>query len=106
MAKMNDTLNQLFPLIVIASIYLAIFTAIGIKVSNNKNSKTPHENWEYRKLSKSKSNKVIAGVCGGVAEYFGWNATFVRLFFLFSGIGVFTYAILAIALPDSESPLL
>lgn len=60
----------------------------------------------YRMLCKSQSNRAIAGVCGGIAEYFGWNATIVRLFFLFIGIGLPLYIILAIVMPDAESPLL
>ena len=32
-----------------------------------------------RKLCLSRTNKVIAGVCGGIAEYFGIDATLVRI---------------------------
>lgn len=57
-------------------------------------------------LCKSKKNRVIAGVCGGIAEYFGWNATFVRLVFLFSGVSLLIYVILSIILPESPSSLI
>ncbi|HZK72014.1 MAG TPA: PspC domain-containing protein [Clostridia bacterium] len=103
---MNDTLLQLLPLITILIIQIIIIAAIKIKVSNNKNGNSSQSNQEYRRLCKSKSNRAIAGVCGGIAEYFGWNATFVRLFFIFSGVGVFAYIILSIVLPDANSPLL
>ena len=33
---------------------------------------------EYKKLSRSE-NKMIAGVCGGIAQYFGIDPTLVRL---------------------------
>ena len=104
--KMNSTLLQLLPLITILMIQIIIIAAIKIKVSSNKNGNFSQANSEYRRLCKSKSNRVIAGVCGGVSEYFGWNATFVRLFFLFSGVGLFAYIILSIVLPESDSPLL
>ncbi len=51
-------------------------------------------------LYKSQHDRILAGVCGGIAEYFGWNATLVRLFFVFSGIGPLAYIILALAIPD------
>ena len=102
---MNDTLLQLLPLITILSILIILIAAIKIKVSSNKNGNYSQANSEYRKLCKSKSNRIIAGVCGGIAEYFGWNATFVRLFYLLSGVGIFAYIILSIALPESDSPL-
>jgi len=30
-------------------------------------------------LHRSSTNKVIAGVCGGVAEFLGWSPTLVRV---------------------------
>ncbi|WP_433195412.1 MULTISPECIES: PspC domain-containing protein [unclassified Nocardia] len=37
-----------------------------------------------RRLTRSNNDKWIAGVCGGIAEYFGWNANVVRLLFVLS----------------------
>ncbi|NEW39116.1 PspC domain-containing protein [Nocardia cyriacigeorgica] len=37
-----------------------------------------------RRFTRSTSDKWIAGVCGGIAEYFGWNANIVRLVFVLS----------------------
>jgi len=39
---------------------------------------------EIRRLTRSNNDRWIAGVCGGIAEYFGWNATLVRLLFVLS----------------------
>lgn len=54
-------------------------------------------------LSKSK-NKVVAGVCGGIAEYFGWDPTLIRLVwalaFFFAGTGLLIYIIAAIIMPE------
>ena len=52
-----------------------------------------------KKLVRSKNSK-IAGVCAGVADYFGWNVGFVRLLWLvlaFAAVGapVLFYLILA-----------
>ncbi|WP_067698187.1 PspC domain-containing protein [Nocardia jejuensis] len=37
-----------------------------------------------RQLRRSTTDKWFAGVCGGLAEYLGWNATLVRLLFILS----------------------
>lgn len=56
------------------------------------------------KLKKSKKDKMLAGVCGGLAEYLGWDATIVRiLFIIFAflyGSTILVYFILAIVMPD------
>ncbi len=59
------------------------------------------------KLLRSK-DKVIAGVCGGIAEYFGWDARMVRLVWLVMilvGLGspVIFYLILCLLMPDSSN---
>jgi phage shock protein PspC (stress-responsive transcriptional regulator) len=35
-----------------------------------------------KKLYRSSTNKKIAGVCGGLAEYLGVNATIIRIIFI------------------------
>ncbi|KPU27789.1 hypothetical protein TR13x_00010 [Caloranaerobacter sp. TR13] len=58
-----------------------------------------------QKLYRSTSDKMIAGVCGGIAEYFNIDSTLVRLFWLIlgftMGIGFFAYIICAIVIPES-----
>ncbi len=55
------------------------------------------------KLYRSEDNKMICGVCGGLAEYFHIDATLVRLgFVLFSalgGSGLFVYLAAAVIMP-------
>lgn len=55
------------------------------------------------KLTRSKSNAIIGGVCAGLANYFGWDATLMRviyiLLFLLAGTGVLLYLILWIIMP-------
>lgn len=56
-----------------------------------------------RRFTRSTSDKWIAGVCGGIAEYFGWNANIVRLVFVAScllpGPQFLIYLILWIMMP-------
>ncbi len=59
---------------------------------------------EGKKLYRSKTDKMVAGVCGGLAQYFGIDPTLVRLIFallVFFGVGsgVVLYIILAIVMP-------
>ena len=39
---------------------------------------------ENKKFRRSRSNRVIAGVCGGLGEFFGLNPIWFRLAFLFA----------------------
>ena len=57
---------------------------------------------EQKKLYRSTSNKMVCGVCGGIAEYINIDPTVVRLLWvIFSvfGVGVFVYIIAAIIMP-------
>ncbi len=59
---------------------------------------------QEKKLHRSTTNKMLAGVCGGVAEYFNVDPTLVRLAFvvlaLLGGPGILLYIILWIILPE------
>ena len=61
-----------------------------------------------KKLYKSETNRYICGVCGGIAEYFGIDATLVRLGFAVLGImggGILLYLAAAIIIPrQPEQP--
>ncbi len=58
-----------------------------------------------KKLYRSKKDKMIAGVCGGIAEYFDIDSTLVRLltviFVLLGGAGVIAYIIAWIIIPQT-----
>ncbi|HBI6597100.1 TPA: PspC domain-containing protein [Listeria monocytogenes] len=58
-----------------------------------------------KKLYKSSSQKMIAGVGGGLAEYFGIEVTIIRLLWagavLFFGTGILLYIIAAIIIPKA-----
>jgi len=57
-----------------------------------------------KRLYKSRSEKKLAGVCGGIAEYFDTDPTLIRLawviFSLAGGCGILAYIIAAIILPN------
>ena len=55
------------------------------------------------------SNTMIAGVCAGIAEYFGWEITLVRVVFVIVSIlsvafpGIFVYLVLWVVMPKPTS---
>ena len=57
-----------------------------------------------KRLYKSSTDRKLAGVCAGIAEYFDIDPTVVRLawvvFSLAGGSGVLAYIIAAIVIPD------
>ena len=56
-------------------------------------------------LMRSKDDRMIAGVCGGLAEYFNLDATLIRVLFLllavFGGSGIVIYIVMWIIVPDA-----
>lgn len=63
---------------------------------------------KMKKLTKS-NNKVIAGVVGGIAEYFNWDPTLTRIGYIILSVmsvafpGIIVYILCAIIMP--EAPL-
>ena len=59
-----------------------------------------------KKLYKSATNRKIAGVCGGIGEYFDVDPTIVRLIWIIlvlaAGTGLLAYIIAAIIMPDQQ----
>jgi phage shock protein C len=59
-----------------------------------------------RKLYRSQNQRMLAGVCGGLAEYFNIDATVMRVLFLilavFGGSGLVLYLVMWIVIPDAS----
>lgn len=60
---------------------------------------------EGKRLQRSRINRTIAGVCGGIAEYYGWDPTVVRVAWivltLLGGSGILLYLVMWLVMPDS-----
>lgn len=58
----------------------------------------------YKKFTRSVSNRYIAGVCGGLSEYFNVDITLLRAIFvalaIFGGGGLILYLILWLLAPE------
>lgn len=59
-----------------------------------------------KRLMKSRENKMICGVCGGIGEYLGVDPTVVRVlwvvFSIFGGAGLLAYILAAIIIPEDK----
>jgi phage shock protein C len=60
-----------------------------------------------KKMHRSSTDKIIFGVCGGIAEYLEVDSLAIRIIFLFltfaGGSGVFVYLILALLMPKEAN---
>lgn len=58
------------------------------------------------KLVKSRTNKMLAGVCGGIGELLGIDPTIIRLIWaalsLAGGTGIILYIIAAVIIPEDD----
>lgn len=64
------------------------------------------ENNSYRRLTRSTTDRKIAGVCGGLAKYLNIDPTVVRIIFLIAllsaSFGFWAYLIVWIAAPEDN----
>lgn len=60
-----------------------------------------------KKLYRSNKDKKLAGVCGGLAEYLGMDASIIRVIWvllaLFAGCGLLAYIVCALVIPEYPS---
>jgi phage shock protein PspC (stress-responsive transcriptional regulator) len=60
-------------------------------------------------LRRSRQNRMIAGVCGGLAEWLGWDPTVVRVLYVAVSAlsaafpGIIAYVVLALVMPESST---
>ena len=62
---------------------------------------------DYKKLVRSKVNRMLCGVCGGIGEYLNVDPTIVRLIWLLCsvascGTGLLIYIVAAIVIPEDN----
>jgi phage shock protein C len=60
-------------------------------------------------LRRSRRNRMIAGVCGGLAEWLGWDPTLVRVLYVVVSIlsvafpGLIVYVVLWLVMPEAPA---
>ena len=79
---------------------------IGPKKGGTMEQPQPPQPLQPRKLYRSESNRMVAGVCGGLAEYFNVDATLIRVLFVvltvFGGAGLVLYLLMWIIVPKPQ----
>jgi phage shock protein PspC (stress-responsive transcriptional regulator) len=59
-----------------------------------------------KRLYRARDGRIVAGVCAGLADYFGVDPTLVRLVFavvtIFGGAGVLAYLLAWIVIPEQD----
>ncbi len=79
-------------------------TALNLQ---NLNSVGTEATMSESRLTRSETDKMIAGVCGGLAEYLNLDPVWVRLLFVLlifaSGIGIPIYLVLWVIMPRVEA---
>ncbi len=62
---------------------------------------------EIKRIYRSKKDKAIAGVCGGIGEYLNIDPTIIRIFWAASifagGFGIFAYILCWIIIPENPN---
>lgn len=59
-----------------------------------------------QRLTRSRSDRMIGGVCGGIARWLGWNANTVRVLYVAASIlsaafpGMIVYVVLWLIMPE------
>ena len=61
-----------------------------------------------KKLERPRTGRMVAGVCAGIARYFGWDETVVRVVYALLTVctafsGIIAYFILAIIIPQEKN---
>ena len=98
----------LFLFAIAIPVVIVVVVIVWILSHRDNMQKTDSVTGGARKLYKSETDKMLAGVCGGIAEYFNIDSTLVRIglvFFTFcGGSGILLYIIALIAMPHRPSP--
>ena len=61
----------------------------------------------YKRLMRSRTNRTMCGVCGGIGEYLNVDPTLIRLIWVFCslvscGTGLVVYLIAALIMPEDD----
>lgn len=97
--------DKFWPVIIIIIGVLYIYHVMS---KDKKSSENNEGEFPAKKLTRSKTEKMLGGVCGGISEYLNIDPVLTRvlyiIFTLFSGVflGVIVYIILLIILPEED----
>ena len=65
----------------------------------------PPNDWRAKRVFRSRTQRMVGGVSGGIAEYLGVDSTIVRLGFVvsafFGGAGIVAYVVAWLIIPEA-----
>ena len=93
-----------FILIILGIILLMSSSKKNKKLNNDSENDIP---FDLNNITRSKKDRMIAGVCAGIAKYFNIDSAIIRLLWVFGtfvsvGVGVLIYIILIFVIPEQE----
>ncbi len=86
-----------------------VASSLGERTEEKKQSSNNQQSTNtgtHKRLYRDENNKVVGGVCAGLANYFGTDTMIIRIIFLlvaFTGAGFLAYIIMWVAVPSSSS---
>lgn len=83
-----------------------VASSLGAEQKSSSTTNTQSTTAEPRRLYRDENNKIIGGVCSGLAKYFGTDPMVMRIIFVilaFAGAGILAYFIIWIAVPSSAT---
>ena len=107
-SKLKDADKLIWILIILFFHFIgALLYLIFVKLNKNYGGfEVKMKDTKIKKLYRSKKNRIIAGVCGGIGEYFDKDPTLIRLlwiiFVLVGGSGILAYIIAWIIIPEEK----
>ena len=111
-----DQLDRMAPLGMIGSFFVVHtyywgdvhIRNFGERRGNTARQEDEEAEPETRRLYRSRTDRSIAGICGGLADFFHVDATVMRLLMLFliifGGLSIWAYIILWIIIPEQPAP--
>ena len=106
--RSNLNVSQKLFWVIVIMLFSLIGALLYLILSKAKGEETmKSKSFKGKRLLRSKKNKVIAGVCGGIGEYLGVDPVVIRLIWvvvsLFSlGAGILAYIIAWIIIPEGK----
>ncbi len=100
--------KQVITIDVVDNVIEQLGTPFEINDENNENSNFEKNSTKTQKrLYRNSDEKIIGGVCSGIASYFNIDVVFIRiifiLFFIFGGSGLLIYLILWLVVPEAKT---
>ena len=92
------------------AVWGALLVSLGLMLVFKKVKVEDVFDVENKKLYRSQTQRMLGGVCGGLADYFNWDASLVRILWVVGtvisyGMGIIVYVIMLIVFPEEPEKI-